>query len=73
MLTGYRSCRTRAGLGLQTKPVHSALDAMAAGVRTAFEWAATTVAIFTDPRKTRLHPHYGENTIRVNSRLNALS
>ena len=45
------NCKTSAGLGAQTKPVHAALDATAAGVRTAFGRAAMTVSIFTDPGK----------------------
>jgi len=45
------TARRGAGLGAQTKPAHTALDATAAGVRTAFGRAATTVATFTDPRK----------------------
>jgi hypothetical protein len=36
-------------LGAQAEPAHAVLEAMAAGVRTAFGWAATSVAIFTGP------------------------
>ena len=55
------------------KPAHAALDATAAGVRTAFGRAATTVSIFTDPRKIRRHPHYGRKHHPVSSRLNAMN
>ena len=62
------TARRGAGLGAQTKPAPTALDATAAGVRTAFGRAATTVATFTDPPQTRRHPHYGETAIRASSR-----
>jgi len=43
------TARHGAGPGAHTKPAHTAFDATAAGVRTAFGRAATTAAIFTDP------------------------
>jgi hypothetical protein len=45
------NCTTRGRPGRRSRACHAALDAMAAGVRTAFGRAATTVAIVTDPRK----------------------
>jgi hypothetical protein len=65
------NCETRGRSGRPAKPAHTALDATVADVRTAFGRAATTASIFTYPGN-KAPSHYGESTVRVSSRLNAM-